>query len=292
MRSRGALLTFNNSKIIIIMLRRPGWQLLLLFVVPLNLFGQEKDSVETMNQFINVCSSYKQQLPLYLNLEYSSSSNIITAAEDSAFARGEFYLLADKAYVHFGDIEEIVNDSMALIISGQIKRMRLYKNAQPMIANLKASMGMEVPKSAMEEWSKRFAVYKSGSGDKETIELKGRSKVSGTDLSKEVITLLYNKSTKEPAEVITVKRSVLLIEQAAYDKYKGEPSLAANVIMINNDYYLIKEQKAVFSYKQIDHRPSLTLPVSIVDRVEKSGQSGVNKYKTLKGFEEYVLTEE
>jgi hypothetical protein len=29
-----------------------------------------------------------------------------------------------------------------------------------------------------------------------------------------------------------------------------------------------------------------------VDRVEKSGQSGVNKYKTLKGFEEYVLTEE
>lgn len=264
----------------------------LISIFPCGAHAQQKDSMQTMRQFITVCNSYKQQVPLYLGLNYSSSANVITNADDTVSHHARFYLLGQKAYMQFGEMEEVVDDTMALIISGRMKRMFLYKNAQAVIGRLKAAMGMKVPQSSIEEWCKKFEASKTSDGLKETIELRSRSQVYGTGLPKETINLLYNVSTKVPLEVINVKRALLPLNADEYDHYKKEPLPEGYLVNIDNAYYLVKEQTLVFRYTQLEHNSSLALPVSIADRVIKTGIAGNTAYKPVKGFEEYVLSEE
>ena len=264
--------------------------LLLLSIVQVN--AQQKDSAQTMKKFISICTKYRQQVPLHLSMEYNSIANVITRADDTANVTAEFYMVAKGAYMQFGEMEEIVNDSMALLVSGKMNRMFLYKDAQPVIAQLKAAMGMQVQKSSVEEWCKKFEVYKKAIGSNESIELISRNKLYNTNLFKESILMIYEASSMNPIEVVNLKRGLIRISQDDYDHYNADPLFAGKLYNISNAYYLVKEQKMMFTYKSINHNPGLALPVNIEDRIAKSNILNMIKYVPAKGFEKYVLTEE
>ncbi len=250
--------------------------------------AQQKDSMDIMLKFIKVGSSYRQP-PLHLVMEYIASSNVITDPEDSVHLEAVFYLMPHGSYMHFGEVEEIVNDSMALLISDKIQRMMLYKNAQPMLAQMKSAIGVQVPDASVKEWCSKFEAYKGLEGDKEYIRLRGRSKIYGTSIPKEEMEIIYKEDI--PVEITSIKRKLLPVDEAAYKSYKNQVGFSDKLIKIDNQHYVIKEQKMLFRYLKIDHSDT-ALPVFMDNRIKKVIDQEGFKYIPVKGFENYQLTEE
>src|SRR5215207_967774 len=157
-----------------------------------NVLAQKKDSLSLFKDFAAISTNYKQ-LPLYLQLEIKSSTNLITSEEDTADINGEFYLRNENSYVHVGEFEQIVNDSMALLVHNHLKQMILYSNAAPVVRKMKSMMGFALPDSAIQALAfTHRAVSTKLSGQSSVIELQSRSVLQGTDLQKEIIQLQYD----------------------------------------------------------------------------------------------------
>ena len=103
-------------------------QLLLLCVFPFASFAQKKDSLAPLREFLNVSNSYKQ-MPLYLEVELKNSTNFITSERDTMAAIGKFYLQQNISYMQFGEMEQLVTDSIAILVSDEMQRIIVNLNS-------------------------------------------------------------------------------------------------------------------------------------------------------------------
>ena len=91
------------------------------------LFAQERETAQLFKKYVNVCNTYKQ-LPLQLEIEYKRSTNMVLSNDDSTTMKGIFYIQKDGAYIKFGDAEQIITDSLVLIVMTNIKQMVLSES--------------------------------------------------------------------------------------------------------------------------------------------------------------------
>ena len=269
-----------------------GLGLLVSLLFSINVNAQKKrhrtsktDTLATARLFIEVCNVYKQ-LPLYLDLEMINTTNFVITTEDTSRSRAEFYMIPGSSYIRFGEVEQIANDSMALLVSNKIQKMILYSNAQPIISRMKMMMGVQLPDSSLLEIAKKFKAEQKQMNDTAVIELTNRLPLPGTSLSKEKIEVLYDAKTKNPFRVKTIRRTLIPLMQEEYNDLKSRPGMAGRLVQIEEKgYFLVKEQSASFIYKTINHE-SVKLPATIMNRIVKSNE-GI--YEPVKGYEAYQL---
>src|SRR5437016_3249819 len=84
--------------------------------------AQEPDSLDAVRTFVQVCNTYKQ-LPLQMTLGIHNTTNLVTGAEDTVQARATFYLQQHGSYIRFGELEQVANDSLMLLVSDNLKQM-------------------------------------------------------------------------------------------------------------------------------------------------------------------------
>src|SRR5436305_1444655 len=85
------------------------------------------DTLSTLRTFMTVCNSYKQ-LPLQLEVALRRSTNLVTGQEDTMKVNVRFCLQKEGSYVGFGELEQLTDDSLLLLVSNKLKRMILYPN--------------------------------------------------------------------------------------------------------------------------------------------------------------------
>jgi hypothetical protein len=267
--------------------------ILLLVVLSINVNGQKKrhrvvkeDTLTLIRQFIHVCNVYKQ-VPLYLDLEIYNTTNFITGPEDTTRSQAEFYMLPGSSYIRLGEVEQLVDDSMALLVSDKIQKMILYSNAQPVIARMKMMMGLSLPDSSILELAKKYKAQAKLFNDTIAIELVSRIQLYGSVLPKETIEVQYEPKTKKLFRVITTKRTLIPLEQSDFNNLKAQPGLADKLIVRGDSaWYLVKEQAGTFVYKKIEHEKNMILPATITKRVGKNNQG---EFVPVKGYEEYTV---
>src|SRR6478609_8512062 len=93
------------------------------------------DSVQLIKEFFQVCTSYRES-PLFLKLSYASSANYISNASDTSKIEAVFYLTKTASYIKFGEMEELVSDSLALIVSNDLQRMILFTNTKQILRQM------------------------------------------------------------------------------------------------------------------------------------------------------------
>ena len=230
-------------------------------------------------------SNQLQQLPLYLEVELVKSTNFITAAEDTMRMQATFYLKPGISYVQYGDAEQLVNDSLALLVSDKLQRMILYRNVQPLLQRMRMVTGLQYTDSSLQEMAKRFSVNREGPG---SIVLFGRDLLYGTSLPKESQELQYDTTSGEPVKVITLKRTLLPLGEEDYktltDQYWAKDKL---LTIEGKGQYLIREQTSTFIYRKMTHDGSMIIPVSFNDRIVKD-TAGV--FTPVKAYEQYAIT--
>jgi hypothetical protein len=241
------------------------------------------DTLAPIRDFIKISTGYKQ-VPLYLDLEMKSFTNFITQEADTAAIRGEFFLRNENSYVRFGEFEQVVNDTVAVMVSNNLQQIVVYKNAGPIIKQMKGMMGMTFPDSSVKNLSLKYSSSaKTVSSQTVMVELKSRFLLPGTQLPKETITLEYSKQNNIPEKITTVRRNLMQLDSLQYLQLQQEPSLIAYLLALEGSYFLIKEQATAYVYRKIDYGNVVEVPVKVSDRIVLSGEGeyiGVNGYHT------------
>lgn len=260
---------------------------LVFMAVQVSSYAQKTDSLALMREFVQVCNSY-QQLPLYLELNIQHSTNFITSEQDTATTQATFYMKPGANYIRFGEVEQLVSDSLALLVSDKLQRMILYTNAQPVLAQMKAMAGMPLRDSSIKALSKRYTAQSTSEKGVAAIVLTGRDLLYSTSLHKETIEVQYDVKTKTPAKLITIKRSLIPLELSDYNTLSSQSGMANQLLSIEGKgYYLVKEQVAIWVYKSIEHEVSMKVPFTIADRIVKNEQG---EFIPVKKYETYAVT--
>lgn len=251
-------------------------------------YAQSADSLSLLKKFIRVSSNY-QQIPLFLEVEISNSSNAIWSEEDTTTAIARFYLTKGASYVRYGDVEQMTNDSMALVISNKLKRMMLFPEAQAALAVMRSLHGIVVADSSVAKLAGEFQVMETEPADGQPgIVLNSRSSLSGTKVPRKSIRLQYTKEGEQPTKVITTQRSLQPISKADYAVYQEKEAMRAMLIHEREDeYFLVVEKNSVVSYRTISHDMALKVPATIGDRIGKNEQG---LFRPTRAYENYVLT--
>ena len=255
----------------------------------LNLYAQKNksDTLSVIRDFVAVSSGYKE-IPIYLNLEMKNSTNVITSEEDTAAVQAEFFLQKANSYVRFGDVEQVVSDSMALLVSDELQIMILYTDVSQMIKQIQDMMGTALPDSSVRMMAQEYASSVTQPNKETTrIELQSRAFLYGTSLTREEIILQYDTKSKLPKQIATTRRTLLPLDSLQYAAMEKQPGFAEKLLTLEGTYFLIKEQVSDFMYKKIEKGATAKTPVTIADRIMKTEDG---EYKPVKKYENYTLT--
>ncbi|HMJ48142.1 MAG TPA: hypothetical protein VK498_12485 [Ferruginibacter sp.] len=251
----------------------------------LSSFAGNNDSLDIFKEFIRVCNAYKQ-LPLQLSLEYKTMSNISISGEDNKTTQAEFYIRKEGAYIRFGDAEQLITDSMVLVIMNNLKQMMISENNMDISVQMKIMMGPSVEDSAIQKMAGNYAVNKKLLDDgRAVIEIADRKNLLGTSVPVESTMLTYNILGNVPENILTTRRSLISTSRLPAISGKNEPGIQKITIPGKGDFY-IKEDIISYDYKKIDHDANLRLPVLIKDRIIMDKD---NNLMPVKAFETYTL---
>lgn len=248
-------------------------------------------AVDTLDVYrkITEVSNVFRQLPLQLEMELINSTNFVTAEADSAHIQGSFYMQPGLSYIRFGEAEQLVNDSMTLVVSDKLQRMVLYTHARPILQQMQAITGLQGTDSSLLQMAARFtAQYALPAENVTSIILTSRNVLYGTTQPKESVEFQYNAATKEPLKVTTVKRSLLPLTDEDDSTIRVQGNLSDKLIAIEGKgRFLVKEQVGTFVYKKIGHSAGKVLPATLADRIVKNDQGD---YTPVKAYEGYAVT--
>lgn len=246
------------------------------------------DSLVLLREFMLVANRYQRQ-PLYLELEVKQATNYQTSEEDTLRAQARFYLTPEASYIRYGDMEQLVNDSVALMVSDSLQRMILFTDARPVKERMGALAGQLMKDSSIAAWSNRYRARQvpSDSGAA-ALEVVSRSAVPGTSLPRETITIFYDPLTKTPQQILARRRSLIAVGEAVYTELSSRPEWKTKLLAPEGKgYYLVKEQVSTFYYRAVRHQAPLNIPASVGDRVYRNEQG---EWAPAKGFETYLIS--
>lgn len=245
------------------------------------------DTTAAIREFISVCNQYKK-LPLHLVLRQSNSATFGVSDEDTASSQADFYMTEQGVYMRYGNIEQLIDDSLILMISPDKKVMMIYPHSQSIKEQLSGYIGLQMADSSVLKMAATYAseFLSAGSEQQKIIQIRNRSPLPGTDITKEVITMKYDSKSGEPEEVTYLRRTLVPIDKAEWDKQSNHGDLNDKLVAIKDNYFLINEHKSVFEYKKISHDTEIKLPASISDRITRNEEG---KFVPAKGFENYYL---
>ena len=251
--------------------------------------AQQKDSVQTMRRFLKLCQVYKQP-PLHLSLEYTASVNLAALPEEERVEQAEFYVTSTGGYIKFGELEQLVNDSAALLVSEKMQRMILYTSAASVIALMKKTAVVPVPELSVKKLCDGYRVSTGSLPDgTKNIVLESRSRLPETSFPKETLELRYDAVAEVPVRIVVVQRGLVPIQRSEYEEKIGQKEWKGKLFKAEEDYYAVKEKTETYVYKKIEHEASVKIPVRFEERIIKN-ESG--KYVPVKAYENYILTEE
>jgi hypothetical protein len=257
-------------------------------------YAQHKtnDSLFALREFVQLRQIYIH-LPVELNIHVQNSANPITNAGDSLRADMDVYYDHHNFYMKSEGLEEIVNDSLIVMVNNPAKNVLLYPNNQEIIVNMEKSAMPIMPDSSIEALAKKYASSVSTlSQDQKRIELKSREIVYGTALPRESIIIIYRGSSFQPIEFRRTKTLLLPMDSATYNSLMKDPAydgkLVSTSVSQGNLFFLVKELTTSYRFDKINYGVQ-SPPVTENNRVIK-GPNG--DYIVAKGFEEYVLSKE
>lgn len=259
-----------------------------------SIYGQHKsnDSLTALRELIQFRKIYTR-LPVELNIHVQNSANPVTTAADSLHADMDVYYDYHNFYMKTEGLEEIVNDSLIVMVNNPAKNILLYPNNQQLIFNMEKSVVAIMPDSSIEKLAKKYASLVSASGrDQKRIELKSREIVYGTALPTESIIITYRVSSHQPLEFWRTKAVLLPMDSVTYNKLKVDPGYDGKLVSTSashkNLFFLVKELTTSYRFDKINYNVQLP-PVKENDRIIKEPDG---EYVLAKGFEEYVLSKE
>lgn len=245
------------------------------------------ENAAAVKEFVTVCNSYKK-LPLHIQIRQNNTALIVASEEDTAATDADFYITPQGSYIRYGNTEQVSDDSFRVVVSNDQQLMMIYTSTENIQQQLNMMTGFQMSDSSIDKISEKYsAVIYPVENEQAVVELKNRLPLPGTDLVKESVTIKYNNTTKEPAAVIYMRRSLIPIDSADWGTGAEYAALKDKLIKTKESWFIINERTQTYTYKKIDHDAGIKLPVSIAERIKRTAQG---EFVAAKGFEDYYIS--
>lgn len=250
------------------------------------------DSARVFREFVKMNQFYKK-LPLYIEMRLTNTTSVTRNHVDSASSDVTFYYGVRDFYMKGEGMEEILNDSMAVLINHQAKQIRIVPNNQGVLKSLEKGIAVvELDSSINQLMNKYSAIKYEGSSDSTSIILKGRERIYGTDMPKEEIKVVYNKNDYQPIFYWKKSVSLLPVDSAVYEQYRLNMDYEGRLIRVpfggRKLYFAMKEQVTEYVVKSV-RKEIQVCPVMVGDRITKDTNGD---YLPVKGYEDYLLSKD
>lgn len=265
---------------------------LFLMATNINAQSKQKDSLYVFKEFAKLGQLYKH-LPVQLTIAIRNKANPVTVSSDTMQANMKLYFGKNDFYMQAEGLEEIINDSLMVLVNHKTKQIALYPNTQDIMKNIEKSASMFIPDSSVKNLARKyFSTLVSVGQNKWKIELRSKDMVYGTRFSKESINVTYKKNTYETSQFSQTKVNLLPVDSTVYNKLRTDEQNTNRLISFKsskgNLFFLVKELTTTYTFKKVDY--NILKPFAQEqDRVVKTNDGS---YMLAKGFEEYVLTKE
>lgn len=253
--------------------------------------AQQPDTLGSLKTFLQVCNAYKQ-LPLQMTLGIHNATNLVTTAEDTMQARASFYLQQHGTYIRFGELEQVANDSLMLLVSDNLKQMMLYNHQQSVADQLKQYLGFQWQDASLQQIAARYlATVLPLQNDTACIELTSRQPLMHTMLPRETVRVVYDPVSGHPFRVEQLRRTLVPLDEDTYNSFAADPAWQNQLLKLTEkeaSFFAIRQQSSFYTYENISHQPDKKLPVTISDRIA-AGDTG--SYAPAKAYADYLLTQ-
>jgi hypothetical protein len=256
-------------------------------LLPLCMKAQQADTVSALRQYINASNAYKR-VPMYTSALLTTSSNLaVTGGSPDTTIVAESYLVKDGAYIKFGEMEQLVNDSLLLMVSNNSRHMMLVANKMAISASLKNSPDEKMQDSSIDKMIKKYtAVVEPEQKGIITITVNTRMILAGTSQARETVVFRYKKKDGEPVDVKQTRRMLVSIDSSQYNSFAEIDKNKPYLIEQGDAYFFVREQVSDYQYKKIEYGDKVHLPVQISDRVVKNA---AGEYVPAKGYETFII---
>lgn len=272
-------------------------QLVIVFlIVAITASAQKQQTADNLSLYREFVSLGKWYLNTPLQMKVQIVHKSTPSVQDSTQATMLLYYSKHDFYLQAGEIEQIVNDSLTVLVNNDAKVIKVFSNSQSLEKNMQKSIPAFVSDSSLE---KLAALYTIETEDKEKnrkeIIMQSRALVSGTSFSKEAIAITYLPGSQQPVVYLQYKRNLVPIDSASYTQMNSDPLYAGRLVKTKtskkdggNLFFVIKERITECRFIEATHDIWLP-PVVQQNRVVKN-ENGA--YVAVNGFEDYQVTKE
>lgn len=253
---------------------------------------QKQDTLGIYREFARIGEWY-EQLPVRMNLKFVHQTVPANQTENSQPTDMVVYYGKSDFYMQAEGLEQIANDSLIVLVNAATKMIRLYPNDSAMQRRLQQAILLYKPDSSFKELVQRYvASMVSEDQSSKQITLQSRDKLFGTAFPKETISISYQPGTFQPKVFDQVKRSLVLIDVAMYQRLQNNPEYSGRLVQTKAKgaelFFMVKEIHTNCRFTEVSHELGQP-PVRQQDRIVKV-QDG--SFQPVRGFEDYVLSKE
>jgi hypothetical protein len=231
--------------------------------------------------------------PVQINLHITHHVTPTALANDSANTDMVLYYDPHAFYMQVEGMEQIANDSVLIMVNNTAHMIRVFPDKGLLSYSQENKLASFLPDTSVESLSKHFIATRQDEGHSgKRIILQSRDRITGTELEKEVIDVVYNAGNYQPVQYKQIKRSLVPVDSVTYSGLEKDVSWKGRLFTTNYKgdqlFFAIKEQATECSFTSINYAQK-TSPVSEHDRIVKTAGG---EYQPAKGYEPYNVSQE
>lgn len=251
---------------------------------------QEADTLSSYREFVSLGKWYLNT-PLQIKVHLISRTIPLVRQEDNMEADMLLYYGRNNFYIQAGDLEQIVNDSLTVLINNEAKIMKIFSNTHTLGKTMEQIIPSFVPDSSLQKLSLRYSIEIQDEGkDIKKMTVQSRQRISGTAFSKETITITYRADSLQPLNYYRSQRSLIPVDSTVYNEMTGNPLYTGRLVTSKaakgDLFFVMKEKTTECRFNEVIRQEALptALQRHRIDRTE-SGE-----YIPAKGFEGYLVS--
>ncbi|MBO9204217.1 MULTISPECIES: hypothetical protein [Niastella] len=231
--------------------------------------------------------------PVQINLHIAHYVTPTVLESDSADTDMALYYDPHAFYMQAEGMEQIINDTVLIMVDNTAQIIRVFPDKGLLSYSRGNELALFMPDTSMERLSQKFTATMQEEGNSgKRIVLKSRDRISGTDLEKEVIDVVYNAGNYQPLRYKQLKRSVVPVDSASYSAMEKEAGWKGRLFTMDVKgsqlFFVVKEQVIACNFTSINYAQKAS-PVQEQNRVIRTADG---EYQPVKGYELYNISQE
>lgn len=254
--------------------------------------SRDSDTLSAYREFVSLGKWYLNT-PLQLKIHFVTQTRPAVGPQDHTETDMLLYYGQRDFYLQAGELEQIVNDSLTVLVNSEAKMIQLFSNKNVLSKTMERIIPGLVPDDSLQELRRQYAITIEQQGkDLKQMVVQSRDTIYGTDVCKERVVITYQSDSYQPVNYFRTQRSLVAIDSTVYMQMTGNPAHWEKMISASTTkgelFFVMIEKITECRFTEVSH--TLQPPPALLQQRIVRTETG--DYIPAKGFEDYLVSKE